>query len=77
MTDTRTNGPTQRQLRTLQRAVHLVAGVVVLAYVYAAPTAGTAFVTAVRWLFMPTLVVSGMVLWKWPRIRAQLRRRRR
>lgn len=68
--------PTQRALRTMQRAVHLVAGAVVLAYVYAASALGAGFVAAVRWFVLPVLALSGVVLWRWPRIRALLRRRR-
>jgi hypothetical protein len=64
--------PTRRELRTLQRGVHLLAGAVVLAHVYAAPVLGAGFAAVVRWLVVPTLVLSGLVLWKWPRIRARL-----
>ena len=74
MTSTAVRRPTQRQLRALQRGAHLAAGVVLLAYVYAAPALGAAFVTVVRWLVVPALVLSGVVLWKWPRIRTLLRR---
>ncbi len=66
----------RRQVRDLQRAAHLVAALVLLAYVYAAPLLGAGFTAAVRWLVVPVLVVSGLALWQWHRLRAALRKRR-
>jgi len=63
----------RRQVRDLQRAAHLVAALVLLAYVYAAPLLGAGFTAAVRWLVVPVLVVSGLALWQWHRLRATLR----
>lgn len=68
--------PSQRQLRTLQRSAHLLAGAILVVYVYAAQGLGSTFVAVVRWLVVPSLVLSGLALWKWPRVRAWLRRRR-
>lgn len=77
MTDRSTiHTPTQRQLRALQRAAHLLVGAVLIVYVYAPTALGVGLVSAVRWLVVPTLVVSGVLLWKWPRIRTLMRRRR-
>lgn len=66
--------PTRRQVRDLQRAAHLVAALVLLAYVYASPQLGAGFTAAVRWLVVPALVVSGVALWQWHRLRTTLRK---
>ena len=65
--------PTRRQVRDLQRAAHLLAAVVLLAYVYAAPRLGAGFIAVVQWLVVPAVVLSGMALWQWRRLRAALR----
>jgi len=68
--------PTRRQVRDLQRAAHLVAALVLLVYVYAAPLLGAGFISAVRWMVVPALVVSGVALWQWHRLRSRLRTRK-
>lgn len=72
-----TRRPTRRNVRGQQRAAHLLAATVLLAYVYAAPLLGAGFAAAVQWLVVPVVVISGLALWKWPRLRAKLRGRRR
>ena len=64
-----------RQVRTLQRAAHLVAGALVVAYVYLPIAPGSAAQLGVRWGGLPALVVTGVVLWQWPRLRRLLRAR--
>ncbi|HET6292363.1 MAG TPA: hypothetical protein VFG33_03280 [Kribbella sp.] len=64
----------RRQVRDLQRMAHLVAGVLLLAFVYLAP-AVDGIVWLVRWVVVPVGVLSGIALWKWPRIRSWLARR--
>lgn len=61
--------------RTLQRSAHLAAGIVLLVSVYAGPLLGPGFAALVQWAAFPALVVSGVLLWKWPRIRRLLGRR--
>lgn len=73
-TTSRRNTP--RQVRDRQRIAHLLAGAVVVAYVYAAPVLGHGVTSAVRWVVVPVLVLSGIALWRWHRVRAALRRRR-
>jgi hypothetical protein len=53
--------------RRLERAVHLVTGAAVLAYIYL-PAAGPSH-DAIRLLLLPALVMSGMAMWQAPRIR--------
>ena len=67
--------PTGRQVRTRQRAAHLVAGVVVLLAVYAGPLLGPVFAAAVQWVAFPALVLTGVAMWQWPRTRRVLRGR--
>jgi hypothetical protein len=62
----------RRRVRDVQRAVHLIAGAALLALVYAGPALGPAFVATVQWVVLPVAVVSGIALWKGPRIRAAL-----
>lgn len=73
VTNTATGGPTRRQVRDRQRLAHLAAGAVLLVYVYAAPLMGPGFAAAVRWLVLPALVISGVALWQWHRVRKLLR----
>jgi di/tricarboxylate transporter len=67
--------PTGKQVRTQQRAAHLVAGLLVLVAVYAGPLLGPVFAAAVQWVAFPALVLTGVAMWKWPRIRRALRGR--
>lgn len=65
-----------KRTRTRQRLLHLLAGVVIVAYVYAAPALDSTADTVARWFVLPVLVISGVVLWQWPRLRRWARRRR-
>src|SRR5687768_10707878 len=58
-----------KRIRVLQRRLHLITGFAVGVYIYAAPAANSPLTLAVRWLLLPLLAVSGMVMWQWPRIR--------
>jgi hypothetical protein len=60
--------------RRLQRIMHLVAGVALLAYVYA--PIGSELEATVRVIVAPLLAVSGLAMWQAPRVRRALRRRR-
>lgn len=67
--------PRGKQVRTQQRAAHLVTGAIVLVAVYAGPLLGAAFAAVVQWVIFPVLVLSGLAMWQWPRIRRALRGR--
>jgi hypothetical protein len=58
---------TAAQQRRAQRVVHLVAAVVLVAYLYA-PLEGQ-LQNPVRFLVLPLLVVTGIAMWQAPRIR--------
>jgi hypothetical protein len=61
------------QQRKLERAVHLAAGVIVIAYIYL--PLDDALADVVRWAVLPVLVGSGMAMWQMARIRRVLKRR--
>jgi thiosulfate reductase cytochrome b subunit len=63
---------TAAQQRRAQRAVHLAAALVLVAYLYAPLEAQLQ--DAVRFLVLPLLVVTGLAMWQAPRIR-RLRKR--
>lgn len=67
----------RRRVRDRQRVAHLVAGAVLLVYIYLGPALGAGFTAAVQWVVVPVAVGSGVALWKWPRIRTLLRNRSR
>ncbi|WP_433509166.1 hypothetical protein ACQP2T_35015 [Nonomuraea sp. CA-143628] len=66
-----------KQIRTIQRAVHLVGGLAIATYIYLAPPADSPAHTAIRWLIVPVLVASGVAMWQWPRIRRLARTKER
>ena len=58
---------TAGQQRKVQRLVHLAAGLVLIAYLYAPLEAQLE--DAVRFLVLPVLVLTGIAMWQAPRIR--------
>jgi hypothetical protein len=74
-TNTTRPHPTGKQVRTRQRAAHLITGAIVLVAVYAGPLLGPVFTAIVQWVIFPVLVLTGIAMWKWPRIRRMLRGR--
>lgn len=63
---------TAAQQRRAQRRVHLAAGLLLIAYLYAPLEAQLQY--AVRFLALPALVMTGIAMWQAPRIR-RLRKR--
>jgi hypothetical protein len=57
--------------RRAQRRVHLLAGAVLAAYVYA--PLGTELEDVVRFAIMPILALTGIAMWQAARIRRALR----
>jgi hypothetical protein len=66
---------TPRRARSLERLVHLVTGLALVAYVYLTPPPDSPLTAGIRWL-VPMVVSSGLAMWLWPRIRRYLRRQR-
>jgi hypothetical protein len=62
-----------RRVRFLQRLVHLVTGFALVAYVYATPEPESPLTVGIR-VLVPVVVVSGVAMWQWPRVRKYLRR---
>ena len=60
-------------VRERQRVVHVVAGALVVAAVYGGALLPAWLIGFVQFVALPVLVASGVVLWKWPRIRRWLR----
>jgi hypothetical protein len=65
---------TAARQRKLQRLAHLLAGAILLAYVYV--PVGAEIESAVRMLVFPLLVVTGIAMWQAPRLRRLLKRAR-
>jgi hypothetical protein len=63
-----------KRTRDRQRLAHLVAGVALFAYVYAPGGPGAALEAAVRWVILPVLAGSGVLMWQWPKVRRWVRR---
>lgn len=63
-----------KRVRGLQRTVHLLTAVVLVGFVYLTPAPGSVPALAVQWIALPVLVLSGLALWKWHRIRRLWRR---
>ena len=63
-----------KKIRDRQRLAHLVAGAALVAYVYLPGGAGAALEVAVRWVILPLLAASGVLMWQWPKIRRRVRR---
>jgi hypothetical protein len=66
-----------KQIRTIQRAVHLTTGLAIAAYIYLTPPADSLAQTAIRWVIVPVLAASGVAMWQWPRIRRLIRAKER
>ncbi|MGB3762082.1 MAG: hypothetical protein WA966_02595 [Ornithinimicrobium sp.] len=75
MTTTTSRRPTKRRQRSMQRTAHLIAGVLLLAQLYAAPWLGSWLTVTAQWLVGPLVVASGIAMWKGHRIRRFLRGR--
>lgn len=69
----RRGGP--KRTRALQRRLHLLTGFVIVVYIYAAPALDPAVAAGVRWFVLPVLVISGVAMWQWPRLRRVARLR--
>jgi hypothetical protein len=64
----RNNGGGKR-IRDRQRTAHLFTGALLIGYVYlpAVPASSAGWV--IRWVALPLLVIDGILMWQWPRVR--------
>ena len=65
-----------KQVRDVQRIVHLVSGLLVGAYIYTPLADLPAFSAFIQIVVVPVLVVAGMAMWQMARLRRLLARRR-
>ena len=65
-----------KQVRDLQRIVHLVSGLLVGLYIYTPLADVAAFSLLVQLVVVPVLVAAGMAMWQMARLRRLLARRR-
>ena len=65
-----------KRLRDLQRAVHLVGGLLVAASIYTPLRDLALFGLLVQVVVVPVIVATGVAMWQWPRLRKILTRGR-
>lgn len=58
--------------RRVQRLVHLITAAGIITYVYLTPEPGSMMTVGIRWLALPTLAISGLAMWLWPRLRRRI-----
>jgi hypothetical protein len=63
-----------KKIRDRQRLAHLMAGVALVAYVYVPGGPSPALQAAVRWVILPVLAGSGVLMWQWPKVRRWARK---
>lgn len=64
-----------KKIRDRQRLAHLLAGLALVAYVYAPGGPGAVLETLVRWVLLPGLIASVVLMWQWPKVRRRARQR--
>ena len=64
-----TQNISNKQIRDIQRAVHLLAALLLLLYFYTPLGSATLFTTILQFFVLPLLVITGMLMWQWTRLR--------
>ena len=64
-----------RRPRDIQRAVHLVGGLLTAAYVYTPLQEVAAFDLLIKVVALPVVAAAGVAMWQLPRLRRLLQRR--
>jgi hypothetical protein len=64
-----THKTSAKRIRERQRGMHLFTGALLIAYVYLPASSGSLFEVAIRWVVLPLLVVDGVLMWQWPKVR--------
>lgn len=57
-----------KKRRGIQRMAHLVASVMLLAYLYTPLGENEVFGVMLRVMVVPVIAVSGLLMWQWPRL---------
>ena len=50
--------------RSIFRWIHIIVGIPILGYIYDSPSDTPNYASAIRFLFLPVLLVSGLWMWK-------------
>lgn len=64
-----------KRMRDIQRVVHLVGAVLLLAYIYSPAGDALAFERVIQAAVIPILTLTGILMWQLPRLRKMLRNR--
>jgi len=54
----------QAVVRTIFRWIHIVCGIPILGYIYDSPTDTPNYAWAIRDVFLPALLISGLWMWR-------------
>ena len=60
--------------RSLIRWIHVILSIPIIGYIYGPVASIPEAVAAVRWVFMPIVVLAGFWLWLGPKLRNKLKR---
>jgi len=55
---------TQSRVRTIFRWIHIVCGIPIIGYIYDSPADTPNYAFSIRYMFLPTLLLSGLWMWK-------------
>ena len=58
-----------KQIRDIQRVIHLVAALVLVLYVYIPLGSAPLLTTVVQFAVLPLLAATGLLMWQWTRLR--------
>ena len=64
MATTLTHVSSNRQLRRIVRWVHIIGGSLIATFIYAPWGQAPLLISLMRWVVIPVLILSGMVLWQ-------------
>ncbi len=66
---------TNRKFRAMVRSGHLIESLIIAIYIYTTASNYPAFDAVVKFIFLPALTISGIVLWRQPQILKLFKRR--
>jgi hypothetical protein len=66
-----------KEIRDRQRLAHLVTGALLVLYVYLPGAPNPVLQATIRWAILPLLVIDGVLMWQWPKVRRWVRGRAR
>lgn len=57
-----------RNFRAVMRWVHILGGAIIGTFIYSPWGSDAAFAAATKFIVIPTLVITGLVMWQQPRV---------